>query len=561
MKLPRTAIAPGGGEGSASGAGSGPAPSVARAPDRLASAPAELTPVLLRLGSQLAGCPLYLLPPAAAQEPPAVADGFVAWCDERTIVSPSGAVGTLRAVDIHDRPELATMRSGVLDDVARLLANSHHLRSLLGRTEPVTGLPNRRQFLEDFPRPGAGGPSLSLVMVALAEPSRYAAVVRALGHDYAEAIIRAGADIVLDLLPAGCKLYQVSPLGFVFFAAAAQRELAEVAETLVCAFREPIVCRDIPIDTHVGIGVVGLEDGSVDGSEALRAGMAAAQDSRSTRSGWALYDHSADAVHRRAFSLLADLRRALEGIGELSLHFQPRIDFRSAACVGAEALIRWKHPDRGAVSPGEFIPLAEATALISPLTDWVLNAAAGHAVALADAGFVLPLSVNVSPKNLAEPDFIEKLEGVLDRHRLAPQRLELEFTEGMLASDQRAVRHHLDRICAMGIEVAIDDFGSGYSNMSYLTQIPARILKIDQAFVRPMMESEKNQHLVKAIIGMGQGLGYRVVAEGIETADAFATLAGWSCDEAQGYYISRPLPAESFLDWLKVNRGSFSLPG
>ncbi|MGF1626524.1 MAG: putative bifunctional diguanylate cyclase/phosphodiesterase, partial [Alphaproteobacteria bacterium] len=516
--------------------------------------------VLLRLGSQLAGCPVYMVPADATAE----RDGgaLPAYCEERRVASPgSGVIGTLRAVDIHHRPDLANLRRGMLDDLAALVGNTHQLRAMLGRVDPVSGLPNRSQFLHDLAAdPRGASPACSLVMVALAEPNRYAAVVRALGHDYAEGLIRTGAGTLLDLVPSGCKLYQVSPLAFVFFCDGGRQGLERTAETLVRAFQGPITCRGIPIDTHVGIGVVAIEGDCIDGAEALRAAMAAAQDSRSTRAGWAIYDRGADAAHQRAFALLADLRRAFDGAGELSLHFQPRIAFRSGACVSAEALLRWNHPAFGPIPPGEFIPLAEATALINPLTDWVLDAAARHAVALDEAGHRFPLSVNVSPKNLAEPDFVDKLGALLARYRLAPDRLELEFTEGMLASDQSAVRHHLDRICAMGIEVAIDDFGSGYSNMSYLTQIPARILKIDQAFVRPMMESEKNQHMVRSIIAMGQGLGYRVVAEGIETADAFAMLAGWDCDEAQGYFISRPLPADGFAAWLAAGKGRFAMP-
>jgi EAL domain-containing protein (putative c-di-GMP-specific phosphodiesterase class I)/GGDEF domain-containing protein len=557
MQPPPTAILSGGLETS-SGAGIAPMPGAPEPPDLAEAAPAEMTPVLLRLGSQLAGCPVYLVPPQPDEAAAATGLPLAGWWAERTVISPGGVVGTLRAIDIHGRPELAAVRSNVLDDLADLLANMHHLRSQLGRTDPVSGLPNRRQFLDDFAalRTRKTRPPDSLVMVALADPSRYAGVVRALGHDYAEAIIRTGVDTLRGLLPSGSGLYHVSPLGFVFFVPNCEQDLQDRVEAVVRALRGPIVCRGIPIDTHVGVGIVGLE-GNVDAAEALRAAMAAAQDSRATRRGWAVYDRAADAAYRRAFTLLVDLRRAIEEEGQLSLNFQPRIDLRSGACAGAEALIRWTHPTFGPVSPGEFIPLAETTALISPLTDWVLDTAARHAAALGDAGHRVPLSVNVSPKNLAEPDFVDKLERVLERHRIAPDQLELEFTEGMLASDQNAVRHHLDRICAMGIDIAIDDFGSGYSNMSYLTQIPARILKIDQAFVRTMMQSAKNQHLVRTIIGMGQGLGYRVVAEGIETAEAFTTLAGWSCDEAQGYYISRPLPAEAFTDWLKVNRGGF----
>lgn len=530
-----------------------------------ATLPADLTSVLLRLGSQIAGCPVYIAPDridddqdgddAAGVAAPA------AFCEERIIYGGGmERFGRLRAVDIHDRPALAGLRRGLLDDLASLIGNYHKTRSMLRRTDPITGLPNRIRFLEEFKEvvdfAGEAGPAPTLVVVGLADPGHYGSVVRALGHNYAEEIITIGSGIVLDLVPYGVKVFHVSPLSLAFFVKV-DGELSQIAEILARAFRSPISCSGIPIDNEVGIGAVRLINNQVNGSEALRAAMAAAQDSRHTRTGWALYDPDADQAHQRAFSLIGDLRRAIESEDQLSLHFQPRIAFKTGRCVSAEALIRWNHPSEGSISPSEFIPLAEATALITPLTDWVLDRSARHAALLADLGYEFPISVNVSPKNLAEPDFVEKLVDALTRYQLDPRYLELEFTEGMLASDQRVVREQLDTICSMGIEVAIDDFGSGYSNMSYLTQIPARILKIDQAFVRPMLESDKSQRLVKAIIDMGHGLGYRVVAEGIETAEAFAMLAAWDCDEAQGYHISRPLPANEFSKWLDVNADGF----
>ena len=525
----------------------------------------NLVPTLLRLGSRLAECPVYLVPRGEAPSAGLVDVPVPAFCEERAIPGSGGwAVATLRAVDIHHRPELDAMRRELIDDLAEVVGNFHATQAMLGRVDPATGLPNRNQFFADLEvganaagDRNAGEAGQVLVLVSVAEAAKYTSVVRALGHDYAEDIVRSGAETLLDMVPFGRKLYHVSPLSFAFLvgdddAASLEQTVAAVAR----AFDGPIVCREIPIDMQVGIGVVRLSPEGDDTREALRAALSAAQDSRGSRKGWALYDAQADKAHKRAFSLLADLRRAIETDTGLSLYFQPRIDFRTGRCVGAEALLRWTHPTLGPISPGEFIPLAEATALMSPLTDWVLNNAARQIVELDQAGYPLPMSVNVSPKNLAEAEFVDRLEALLTRHAFGPERFELEFTEGTLASDQRVVRQHLDRIRDLGIDIAIDDFGSGYSNMSYLTQIPAQILKIDQAFVRPMMESEKNQHLVRTIIAMGRGLGYRVVAEGIETESAFSLLADWDCDEAQGYFISRPLPAIDYADWLAVNRAA-----
>jgi EAL domain-containing protein (putative c-di-GMP-specific phosphodiesterase class I) len=209
------------------------------------------------------------------------------------------------------------------------------------------------------------------------------------------------------------------------------------------------------------------------------------------------------------------------------------VDLRSGACVGAEALLRWRHPTLGPIPPGEFIPLAEQTALAKPITEWVLEAAIDQVARWRHSGPAPRVSINASALNLEEPDFASRLMRTLERHRVAPDAIELEFTESALARDGSRVLDQLDELRRTGIEIAIDDFGTGYSSLSYLPRLPASILKIDRSFVRPLGSSSRDQRLVQAMIGMAHDLGYRVVAEGIETQDVYELLLAWRCGEGK----------------------------
>lgn len=225
----------------------------------------------------------------------------------------------------------------------------------------------------------------------------------------------------------------------------------------------------------------------------------------------------------------------------------------SGSCVAVEALLRWKHPALGWVSPAELIPLVESTALIKPLTEKVLSLAVQQLALWCRSFEYLSVSVNVSPNNLSEPDFVERLQRLLKEHNVNALRLELEFTEGAVAADDTATILSLRQIRALGVTVAIDDFGSGYSNMAYLTKIPADIIKIDKSFVQHVEPSGQSGFLLQKITELAGGLGFHVVGEGVETTKAYEFLKSIRCTQAQGYYISKPLPAEKITDWLTTH--------
>ncbi len=246
------------------------------------------------------------------------------------------------------------------------------------------------------------------------------------------------------------------------------------------------------------------------------------------------------------------LRRALE-LQEFVLHYQPKIDLQSGMIVGVEALIRWQHPQRGLLSPVQFVPIAEDCGLILPIGRWVLREACRQARAWQDAGLPrITVAINTSAPEFRTEDFLDNLGATLEASRLEPRYLELELTESVLMRDAEATGSVLHALADLGIKLAVDDFGTGYSSLSYLRKFPIDTLKIDQSFVNQMADNPDDAAIVSAVIGMAKSLRLRVIAEGVETAEQAAFLQDRQCDEGQGYYFFRPMAAEALTALLKT---------
>jgi EAL domain-containing protein (putative c-di-GMP-specific phosphodiesterase class I) len=250
--------------------------------------------------------------------------------------------------------------------------------------------------------------------------------------------------------------------------------------------------------------------------------------------------------------LESHLRRALER-DELVLHYQPQIDLRTGKIVGAEALIRWKHPEWGMVSPAKFIPLAEETGLIVPISEWVLRSACAQNVAWQQMGLPpIRVAVNLSGRHLSKhAELVKQVANTLEATGLAPELLELELTESILMEDVEAAIETLEQLSAMGVKLSIDDFGTGYSSLSYLKRFPIDTLKIDQAFVREIATAEEDAAIVIAVIALAHSLRLNVIAEGVETDGQLGFLKHQGCDEVQGYFFSRPLPVADLVPFLR----------
>ena len=250
----------------------------------------------------------------------------------------------------------------------------------------------------------------------------------------------------------------------------------------------------------------------------------------------------------------AGLHRALAG-GEFVLHYQPKIDLETGAMTGAEALIRWAHPERGLMLPKDFVPIAEDSGLIVPMGQWVLREACRQARAWIDEGRrPMAVAVNVSAVEFRDSHFLDNVRAVLRDSHLDACYLEIELTERSLIQDAESATVALHALKDMGVQVAIDDFGTGYSNLSYLRQFPTSVLKIDRSFVHEISADPVGTSIVCAVISMGKSLGHRVVAEGVETEAQLAFLQAQRCGEGQGYYFSRPLVAEQFVKLPETGR-------
>lgn len=412
--------------------------------------------------------------------------------------------------------------------------------------DAVTSLPNRQQFLLDAL--SGFGPATDAIMVTLADARHFNGILRALGHEYSEDFIRHGVARIRSVLPTEIQIYHVSVLSFAFTCTAAQ----SLAVSLVKCFTTPLVVDGIPILTQVGIGLVALA--GQDPAMLLRAALSAAQDSRRSPVRWSRYNSVTDGAHRRGFQLLGDMSQALLAQDQLHLLYQPKIDLRSGHCCGVEALLRWTHPTLGPVSPAEFVPLVENTALIGPLTEWVVNAGIMQLARWIDENIPLKMAINASPHNLSKDGFPDFVSEIVVARGVPPGEIELEFTEGALAADDAKVVAALQTLRATGMSIALDDFGTGFSNLSYLTDLPANILKIDGSFIRKIGIDPRAELLVESIIELGHRLDFRIVAEGIETVETFATLRGWGCDEGQGYYFNRPMEPALLQEWFEARR-------
>jgi EAL domain-containing protein (putative c-di-GMP-specific phosphodiesterase class I) len=323
-------------------------------------------------------------------------------------------------------------------------------------------------------------------------------------------------------------------------------DVARVADKILGRITPPVTVagRELFVTPSIGITLYPFDDRH--GEELLRnADTAMYQAKELGGNNYQFFTAELNVRVQRRFALESSLRQALDR-NEFLLHYQPQIDLASGAIIGAEALIRWQHPEWGLVPPAEFIPLAEETGLIFPIGQWVLTEACAQARAWREAGHPLRVAINLSGRQLAQKGCAAEIERAIGEQRLAREALELEITESLLMQDLDQTATTLAALAALGLTITMDDFGTGYSSLSYLKRLPIDTLKIDQSFVRDIHRDPDDAAIVQAIIAMSHSLGIRVIAEGVETAEQLAFLERHRCDSVQGFYLGRPLPPAQF---------------
>ena len=313
----------------------------------------------------------------------------------------------------------------------------------------------------------------------------------------------------------------------------------------------------LEVDTSLGITLY-PEHGS-DAETLLQRADVAMYVAKHDGSGLIVYGPDQDFDHIRQLTIKGELRNAIEQ-GLLDLAFQPKVHGATGRVVGAEALLRWRHPEHGFIPPDEFAGVAEHSGLIRPLTQWVLETALEQAARWRREGLPLGISVNISARNLLEDDLPSRLEAMIARHRLAPHLLTLEITESVIMRDPDRSLETMLRIRELGIGIAVDDFGTGYSSLAYLMRLPVNELKIDKSFVMNLDREAASTTIVRSTIDLAHKLGMQVVAEGVESEAIWSRLRKLGCDLGQGYHFSRPVAAAELLEFARRCRGSQPVP-
>ncbi len=443
------------------------------------------------------------------------------------------------------------------DEIGELARSFDHMRLNIASNEdairrlaywdPLTGLPNRAQFRDAVQAAiGATATNATPVAVVMLDLDRFKHVNDVLGYAFGDRLLKgvAGRLAVHDLGP-GALVARLSGDEFALLLPGSDAVQAMVvAEGVAEAFHLPLKLDDHTVDVAAGFGVACFPEHAGDADTLINhAEVAMYAAKRKTRMAM-VYDPATDAASALTLSLLTELRHALEH-DELRLFLQPKIALkgpRAGMLIGAEALVRWQHPQRGMVPPMEFIPFAEQTGFVRQLTLWMLQATAREWPKLQALGLER-VSVNLSTRDLLDQELPAKLQALLQRHPMPPPALCLEITESAIMDEPQRAEATLNALSAAGFKLSIDDFGTGYSSLAYLKRLPVDELKIDKSFVMAMERDEDDAKIVRSTIDLAHNLGLTVVAEGVENAAVMARLAALDCDEGQGYHMSRPLPA------------------
>ncbi|WP_245177186.1 EAL domain-containing protein [Geodermatophilus sp. DF01_2] len=459
---------------------------------------------------------------------------------------------------------------GPLDDVVLLLAVSHLFMVFFGkrraadlkaecvrreqaerdlreraRTDPLTGLLNRAGLAEELAAAvddvASGGRELAVVMLDL---DRFKEVNDTLGHAVGDALLRAVADRLAGELRQDDVLARLGGDEFVvLLRGAAPDAVHRSTGRLLDALRLPFEVDGLALEVD---GSLGVATSGADPAELLRAADVAMYAAKADRRGVVVHSPELDRHDPAQLRVFGDLRRGIRD-GELRVHYQPKAALLDGQVRGVEALVRWEHPERGLLPPAEFIGLAEATGLIRPLTDVVLARALADCRRWRAEGRALTVAVNLSARVLLDTALPERIAGLLSDHDLPAACLELEVTESAAMQDPTQALDVLHRLRALGVTLSVDDYGTGHASLSYLSRLPVSTLKIDRSFVSTMELDDDGQVIVRSTIELAHALGLRVVAEGVETRRTWERLVAFGCDEAQGYWLGRPGPAEEVV--------------
>jgi diguanylate cyclase (GGDEF)-like protein len=488
----------------------------------------------------------------------------------RTITRPLSEL-TRSATRMQDGDYRAPIAVARTDEIGVLAGTLNHMRERIARREQevlrlayedaLTGLPNRARLVEriEVALRNAGQRG-QIAAVMLLDLDRFKGINDTLGHAAGDEVLRRVAERLRGVLRDGGTVARLGGDEFAIVLTAADvDEVRAVARAIVGALRAPIEFEGQPIDVAASIGIALYpEDGIDAGTLMRRADIVMYVAKRSTAS-FAFYDERYEVAQRQHLSLLGELRRAVES-AELRAYYQPKIELASGRIGGVEALVRWRHPTRGLVPPGEFMPYAEQTGFVRVITRWMLAVTLRQCGRWAEQGTPLQVAVNISARDLMSRDLPQLIGDLLHSHRVRPELVCLEITESSFMEDPELALATLRALHGLGVRLAIDDFGTGFSSLAYLKRLPVDELKIDRTFVMGMVDDRDDRMIVHSTIELAHNLGLKVVAEGVETDACLDELRALGCDLVQGYLISGPLRRSKLEAWLRESPWGIARP-
>jgi diguanylate cyclase (GGDEF)-like protein len=445
---------------------------------------------------------------------------------------------------------------GLMDDTTEYRQTIERLH-LLATTDSLTALPNRALFYDRLNQAIAVAKREQdkKVVLMLMDLDYFKEVNDTLGHPAGDEILRQVAQRLSCVLRESDTLARLGGDEFAILLPNVQDgkiAIENITKTIRDSFIKPFWFQENELYLGVGIGISIFPDHGNTADVLMSRADIAMYSAKHKDVGFMFYDRETDTRTYERLQLSSDLRHALER-DEFVLYYQPQIDIRSGSIVGVEALIRWNHPEYGLIFPDQFIPFAENTGLINPITNWIIHTAITQCKTWQTAGMELRIGLNVTARSFQDPTFIDRLESLLcgGETYLSPDRIEIEITENILMVDIEHGAKAIKRLRDLGVSVAIDDFGTGYSSLAYLKKFPVHSIKIDKSFVLNMAKDDRDAVIVRSTIDLAHNLGYLVVAEGVESRDSLGLLTVLGCDHAQGYHISHPLPADDLVLWIK----------
>ena len=482
----------------------------------------------------------------------------------RSITRPIRVLAEMaRRIEEGDFTHKAEIRSR--DEIGELAHSFNLMRDGLAVREDQIRRLAYRDVLTDLPNRTLFNDRLSVAMenarrtksgftVLLMDLDRFKQINDLLGHHIGDQVLQKAARRLRDMLRKSDTIARLGGDEFSILLNSTEIEEAKrIAANILKALEEPIAIGEHLLDVRASIGVAAYPAHGEDAETLMRHADAAMYVAKRGNLGYAPYEPGHDSFHREQLSLLGELRRAIES-DELRLAFQPKVDVLSGEIAGVEALVRWQHPERGAVPPNHFIPFAEQTGFVKLITRWVIGAAAAQSGRWIAAGTPLKLAINISAQDLLDPEMPVAILDALERHRVPAKMFGLEVTESGVMQDPATAIGVLKRLRALGIDIAIDDFGTGYSSLAYVKQLEVTDLKIDRSFVRNLVQDPKDRAIVLSIIELAHNLELTVVAEGVEDQASVEVLRKLGCDLVQGFVFAKPLAEREFGEWLAAWR-------